>query len=77
MSLCEIPAMASSKKSRITGRPKSLDPMLPIASFKGKARFKKWFEDLAREQRLDNSALIEHALVAYARTIGFKPPPER
>jgi hypothetical protein len=46
--------------------------MKPIASFKGSEEFAIWFDKLSDHSRLTASALIEHALVAYAERIEFK-----
>lgn len=64
------------KKSH--GRPKSESPMRAIASFKGSEEFARWFDELAEHSRLTASGLIEHSLVAYAKSIQFeKPAPKR
>jgi hypothetical protein len=82
MSLAGSELMPPKKKTRAKssgqmGRPKAVDPALPIASFRGKAKFKQWFEGFAKLCRVDNSTLLEHSLVEYAKVRGYEPPPER
>lgn len=55
----------------VGGRPKSPEPMVPIASFKGSREFLEWFNRLSDFTRLGSTALIEHALVKYAQSIEF------
>jgi hypothetical protein len=60
------------------GRPKKPEPMVPIASLRGKKAFADWFERLAMHCRLTGSGTIEHGLIALAKERGFsEPPPER
>jgi hypothetical protein len=49
-----------------------------IASVRGSDEFEAWFAELAHFLRLPKTTLIEHALVEFAKTRGFKKlPPER
>ncbi len=68
----------------VSANPEITEAMPPIglkplvASFKGSAEFDTWFSGLADHCRLTASALIEHALVAFAEQRGYKkPPPKR
>lgn len=62
----------------VGGRPKAPEPMVPIASLKGKKAFADWFERLIVHCRLSGSAAIEHGLIELAKAKGFtEPPPER
>lgn len=66
---------AASDKS---GRPKKPEPMVPIASLRGKKAFAEWFDRLASHCRLTGSGAIEHGLIELAKARGFvEPPPER
>jgi hypothetical protein len=75
-----IQTMPAAKKSRkgVGGRPKLPEPMVSIASLKGKQAFADWFERLATFCRLTGTATLEHALIELAKARGFpEPPPER
>jgi hypothetical protein len=48
-----------------------------VASIRGTPEWKTWLEDLAKANRQSVSGMIDLALADYARTRGFKPPPER
>lgn len=68
------------RKSRkgIGGRPKALEPMVPIASLKGKQSFADWFDRLVAHCRLTGSSALEHGLIELAKARGFtEPPPDR
>lgn len=67
-----VGTMPPPKKKNIGGRPKTPNPMRSIASFKGSVEFDTWFNGLADHCRLTASALIEHALVAFAEQQGYK-----
>jgi len=73
-------ALMAQRRSRkgVGGRPKSVEPMVPIASLKGKQAFADWFEELLVHCRLSGSTALEHGLIELAKVHKFpKPPPER
>lgn len=59
--------------------PKKGRPLPPkTVAFRVSGAYGKWLEDLARVNRSSVSGLMDQALVAYARSIGFaKEAPER
>jgi hypothetical protein len=70
--------MPKSRSRNTGGRPKKPEPMVPIASLRGKKAFADWFERLIMHCRLNGSTAIEHGLIALAKERGFKEaPPER
>lgn len=75
-----VAAVMSQRRSRkgVGGRPKSVEPMIPIASLKGKKAFADWFEKLIAHCRLSGSTALEHGLIELAKAHKFpEPPPER
>ncbi len=67
-------------------RPKRMEPPAPhdagkkrsLLGIKGSEEFATWLDGLATHTRLPLSILVEHALIAYAKQVGYDPtPPER
>jgi hypothetical protein len=53
-------------------------PRATLYAIKGQPAWKAWVDELAAFDRLSVPDVIDRALVAYARSIGFgKLPPER
>jgi len=48
-----------------------------IAVLKGGPEFQAWFKRLQELTRLPAALVLDAALVAYARTLGFDEPPRR
>lgn len=48
-----------------------------LAVLKGGPDFRLWFRRLQDQTRLPAALLLDAALVAYARTLGFDEPPRR
>ena len=48
-----------------------------LAVLKGGPDFQAWFNRLRDQTRLPAALLLDAALVAYAKSIGFEPPPPR
>lgn len=48
-----------------------------IVCFKAHQGFEDWFKGLIGRQRLPASCLIEHALIFYAKSVGYDEPPPR
>lgn len=46
-----------------------------VAAFKGSDEFIAWFGRLLVHARHSAAAVIEHALIDYAKKIGFEEPP--
>jgi len=68
----------SPPRTKRMGRPAAASRMKMIASFKGSDEFAVWFAELAEHSRLTASALVEHALVCFAKQQTFeKPAPKR
>ena len=44
---------------------------------RGYPEFKEWLSEFAHFKRTDMVAVIDQALVAYAKAEGFKAPPDR
>jgi hypothetical protein len=66
-----IALMTDRKKPRGSLPPKTV-------AFRVSGAYGKWLDKLARANRSSLSGLMDQALVAYARTIGFtEEPPER
>jgi hypothetical protein len=60
------------------GRPKLPDPKKNIVTLRGSEAFRDWLNNLADHCRLPASAVIDQALIAYARQQGFdQEPPKR
>lgn len=55
----------------------SLSVMKNLASIRGTDAWKLWLDGLAAKKRMSIAALIDHALVEAARSIGFHEPPPR
>ncbi len=75
-----MPAMAKAKgKPKGRGRPpKPEGPKRTLASFKGSPEFAEWLDGLTAHARLTVSAIMEHALIDYAKKVGYDAdPPER
>jgi hypothetical protein len=62
---------------RRRGRPRAEIRRRPILGLRGRAEFRDWLADLARERGLGLSDLLEESLRFYAAGAGFRPPPER
>ena len=69
------------KKRAAPPRPaadKGADPRHIVISVKGSLEFRDWLMELAAFCRLRGVEVIDHALVHYARHVGFpKPAPPR
>ena len=50
---------------------------LTIAALKGSRRYLEWFNRLRDQTRLPAGLILDAALVAYAKSIGFEQPPPR
>ncbi len=48
-----------------------------LVTFKCRPEYKDWLVAMARSQRDIPSRVIDLALIAYAKSIGYEPPPER
>ena len=48
-----------------------------LAVLKGGPHFQAWFHRLRDQTRLPAALLLDAALVAYAKSIGFEEPPPR
>jgi hypothetical protein len=48
-----------------------------VAVIKGSPRYLTWFNRLRDHTRLPAALLLDAALVAYAKSIGFEEPPAR
>ena len=70
-------AEAMAKKTVTNHAPGRKPPKRVIASFKGTDEFDAWLERFAEHMRLQKSALLEHAIVEYARIKKFDDPPLR
>lgn len=58
--------------------PPSPPPRRPVLTIKGTEEWKGWLERLAKHLRMPTSTLVDHALVRYAKEMGFtEEPPER
>lgn len=72
----EIETMTK-KKTPPAGRPKVTRTREQILSMRGYPEFKEWLSEFAHFKRTDMVAVIDQALVAYAKAEGFKAPPDR
>lgn len=72
-----VTQMAKSK-ARPRGRPPVEEPKRNVLSLRGTVAWRDWLQELAKHCRLPASAVVDQAIVSYARQQGFKtPPPER
>lgn len=64
------------RKSKM-GRPKVADPRVHILSLRGVKPFAAWLKGLSDHARMPLSSVIEHALIDYAKSIGYDSEPPR
>lgn len=65
------------KNGRPPRKPPASDREENAIIVKGRARWKNWVRRLAEHDRKSMSDLIDHALVRYARELGFEEAPPR
>lgn len=71
--------MGAAVAKRKTGpKPKPTGPREALIAMKCRSAYKAWVQSFARAQRTTPSQLIDNALVAHAKALGFaEVPPER
>jgi hypothetical protein len=70
-------AGAVAKKKKPGPKPSKEGPRESLIALKCRDEYKVWVSDFSRKLRTTPSQLIDQALVAFAESKGFKPPPER
>jgi hypothetical protein len=59
-------------------KPKAAAPRRIVLQMKGSDEWKQWLDDLAAQLRMPTSAVVDNALVMYAKAQGFtKEAPRR
>jgi len=73
--MSSLSASAVAKKAKPD--PETWSSKAIVASVRGSRQWKKWVEDLAKENRQTVANLIDMALARFAKDTGFRDPPER
>ncbi len=69
---------APKAKARAKGRPPEPAPRRTVLTIKGTDEWRGWLEELSRFLRTPTSTIVDHALVRYAKEVGFeREAPER
>jgi hypothetical protein len=60
-------------------RPSKGKPVSPetTKAFRMSMLYAEWIEKFANSERISVASLLDRALAEHAKTLGFKPPPDR
>lgn len=73
----DMVSVMAKKKTPRTKTPEP-GPRRAVLQMKGTEEWKEWLDDLARHLRMPTSAVVDNALVMYAKAQGFaREAPER
>jgi hypothetical protein len=59
------------KKSAPKGRPRESGPRRTVLTIKGTDEWRVWLEGLGAHLRTPTSTVVDHALVRYAKEVGY------
>jgi hypothetical protein len=66
------------KKLPAKGRGAEPGPRRTVLTIKGTDEWREWLEGLSEHLRTPTSTIVDHALVRYAKEVGYeKPAPKR